>query len=115
MPQRAARPCSQPGCPALVHVGRYCLQHQRERQVAANVVRDRYEQRTQRGTAAERGYDAGWQEISKRYLAAHPWCQRCGQRAVLVHHRVPIAQGGTNDESNLASSCQSCHNKVHGR
>ena len=113
MPKSALRPCRHPGCPNLVKRG-YCIQHQREQQVATRVVRERYEQRTHRGTAQERGYDWEWTRISKRYLALHPYCQRCGARAVLVHHRVPIAEGGTNDESNLASSCQSCHNKVHG-
>ena len=30
-----------------------------------------------------------------------------------VHHIIPLAEGGTHDESNLMSLCRSCHEKIH--
>ncbi len=41
-------------------------------------------------------------------------CQYCGRPAgdgVILHvdHRVPVARGGTNDESNLATACSDCN------
>lgn len=35
--------------------------------------------------------------------------------ATLVHHRKPLANGDTNDESNLMSLCVSCHERIHKR
>jgi len=115
MPRRAAHPCSHPGCPALVRQGSYCPEHQREKQMADRVVRERYEDRTQRGSATERGYGATWTQTSRRFLAEHSYCQRCGQPATIVHHKIARAQGGRDDEDNLAPLCASCHNIVHGR
>ena len=113
MPTRAARPCSHPGCPALVRQGRYCPVHQGDRDAQDRVIRERYEQRTQRGTAAERGYGREWAETSKRFLKAHPRCARCGARATVAHHIIPKDQGGPDEEANLLALCQSCHNKIH--
>ena len=61
-----------------------------------------------------RGYDSAeryggiWRWIRNRYITAHPLCERCLEHgklihAVLVHHIKPLADGGTNDESNLMS------------
>lgn len=30
-----------------------------------------------------------------------------------VHHKIPVKRGGTHDENNLMSLCQSCHTKIH--
>ena len=30
-----------------------------------------------------------------------------------VHHKLPLAEGGTHDEGNLISLCQSCHARIH--
>jgi len=30
-----------------------------------------------------------------------------------IHHKVRIADGGTNDRSNLQVLCEECHRKVH--
>lgn len=38
-------------------------------------------------------------------------CQYCGDRGVHLHcdHIVPVSRGGSNDISNLATSCQRCN------
>ncbi|MBU8715404.1 recombinase family protein [Brevibacillus parabrevis] len=42
-------------------------------------------------------------------------CQNCGSTDDLhIHHIVPLALGGRNIRSNLASLCGVCHGKVHG-
>jgi len=38
----------------------------------------------------------------------------CGRRTLLeLHHRVPVARGGTNHASNLVTSCHGCHQALH--
>lgn len=32
-----------------------------------------------------------------------------------VHHKVPLAEGGTHDRSNLISLCKSCHAQIHAK
>lgn len=44
-------------------------------------------------------------------------CLRCGlknEEELEVHHILPISQGGTNDDSNLATLCSHCHEAAHG-
>lgn len=44
-------------------------------------------------------------------------CLRCGleiESELEVHHIVPVSQGGTNTESNLATLCSDCHQAAHG-
>ncbi|MFC6951928.1 HNH endonuclease signature motif containing protein [Halorubellus litoreus] len=44
-------------------------------------------------------------------------CLRCGlevETALEVHHVLPVSQGGTNDDSNLATLCSHCHEAAHG-
>lgn len=115
MARKAARPCAYPGCPGLVRgSGRYCPDHAHLQQTQARASRERYEERTQRGSAAEQGYGREWTAIRDRFLREHPLCERCGRRAEVVHHRIPKREGGGDDPANLASLCQSCHMKVHG-
>lgn len=50
----------------------------------------------------------------RRYLAEHPLCARCDafgrtSEAVELDHVVPLAKGGTDDESNLQGLCVACH------
>lgn len=42
-------------------------------------------------------------------------CQVCGKKhtRLEVHHIVYRSQGGTDDEDNLITLCEDCHNKVH--
>ena len=111
MPRKPMKPCTHPGCPALTHE-RLCPDH-------AKLEARRYE-RQQRDPATAKRYGAGWQRARAAYLSAHPLCEVCltgGKHvpAALVHHRVPLADGGSNAAGNLQSLCQRCHSAHHAR
>ena len=80
----------------------YCLEH---------LTRKRVEQDSRRGTPAERGYGRQWSEIRRYVLRCQPWCERCGERAVLVHHRDH--DPSNNDLANLEPLCRACHEREH--
>jgi 5-methylcytosine-specific restriction protein A len=103
MPLRPSRPCSTPGCGALVRRGR-CPTHSR----AANV---------RRGSASSRGYGVRWRRYRRAFLAAHPLCADCDSNnrttlAVVVDHI--IAHRGWDalfwDPENHQALCVPCHN-----
>lgn len=110
MPRRPRRPCAYPSCPNLAEDGQqYCKQHKQltEKQY------DHYER-----TDHSKRYGRDWQKIRARYVKAHPLCEECLKQGKFVpveevHHIKPLSQGGTNDEYNLMSLCQSCHMKIH--
>jgi 5-methylcytosine-specific restriction enzyme A len=106
MPHKPPHPCGYPRCPAVVQAGRYCPAHARQSE-------------RQRGSAAGRGYDARWQRLRRVFLLAHPWCECEEHRgkasaspASEVHHKIPMAQGGTHDESNLMALSKPCHSRI---
>jgi len=105
-PRRAARVCSQPGCPNLVRTPgeRFCPEH---------LAEERRRQDARRGSSAQRGYGPHWQKIRSRYLALHPRCEQCGAPATTVHHKVRLRDGGSNRVENLESLCQPCHSRLH--
>jgi 5-methylcytosine-specific restriction enzyme A len=105
MPRDAGRPCSHPGCPNLVHDRnrRFCDEHQKE---------EWRRQDRNRGTSAERGYDATWRKVRDDYLKVYPHCEICGGMATEVHHVIPISQGGDNSPSNLQAVCHACHMRI---
>lgn len=40
-------------------------------------------------------------------------CRRCGATTALeVHHRIPLAAGGTNAPENLIVLCHACHRQA---
>ena len=109
MPHRPKKPCRFPGCPELTD-GQYCEKHRK----AARRQYDKYE----RSEDIHLKYGFRWHKIRQRYAKAHPLCELClkeGRYTPVeeVHHILPIAKGGTHDESNLMSLCRSCHNKIH--
>lgn len=114
MPRRAARPCRHPGCPSLVRGSdAYCEEHARERQ-------QQYD--AERGSAAQRGYGAAWRKLRRMYLRRHPLCEDPDDvhgedrvAATEVHHRVPLAAGGTNAFENLQALCKPCHSRITAR
>jgi 5-methylcytosine-specific restriction protein A len=62
-------------------------------------------------------YGRAWKKIRARFLSKHPLCEQCKKAGRLtpaeeVHHILPLADGGTNDESNLMALCKSCHSKI---
>jgi 5-methylcytosine-specific restriction enzyme A len=54
-------------------------------------------------------YGAAWQQLRKRVLRESPKCETCGRPATDVDHRVAVADGGTDDRSNLRALCLDCH------
>ena len=56
-------------------------------------------------------HSARWKALRKDFLAGHPYCFRCGERAVIVDHIRPH-HGDLDmffDETNLQPMCWSCH------
>jgi len=86
MPARSLRPCTHAGCSTLTVRGK-CDAH-------------RHAQEAQRGTSAERGYDATWRKLRAAYLREHPLCEcdacQGGKvrvtAAQVVNHRIDIAE-----------------------
>jgi 5-methylcytosine-specific restriction endonuclease McrA len=51
-----------------------------------------------------------WGELRAQVRARDCVCVRCGSTDRLeVHHRIPLARGGTNEISNLELRCRQCH------
>lgn len=111
MPRKPKRPCSYPGCPNLTE-GRYCEEHER-------LENKRYEQ-YERNPAVKKRYGKAWKRIRDSYAREHPLCELCLERGVYspteeVHHKLPLAEGGTHDRSNLIALCKSCHATIHAK
>lgn len=103
MPNRAMRPCAMPGCPNVVQRGSYCDLHARA---------------TKRDMRGDYHNTARWQRMRRMTLRAHPLCAdpfgEHGTTPVLareVDHIVPLADGGSNDATNLQCLCKSCHSR----
>jgi len=74
--------------------------------------------RVVRPSAHARGYGKRWQRLARSFLAGHPICADPfglhGSRRVpgsQVDHIVPLANGGTNSDSNLQTLCARCHRR----
>ena len=55
-----------------------------------------------------------WRRLKAKIHLRDGWtCQSCGRvtQALELDHIVNVAQGGTDDESNLQSLCVECHKK----
>lgn len=108
MPRKPKRPCSYSGCAALTE-GLYCEAHQKQ-------VTSQYN-RYGRSSEMKRRYNGAWPRIRKRFITAHPLCEVCRREgrvtaAAEVHHILPLANGGTHDESNLMALCKECHSRI---
>lgn len=104
----ALKPCATPGCPELVPRGR-CERHRAA--AAAQDVRER-------GTGADRGYDARWRALRAAYVQLHPSCEACLAEGltpepgrVIVDHIVPHRGDDALrlDPTNLQTLCRSHH------
>lgn len=68
-----------------------------------------------RGSRHERGYGSAWDRLRARILKRDAGiCQPCLQdghvhQGTEVDHKIPKAQGGTDDEDNLQTICHERH------
>ena len=56
-----------------------------------------------------------WLELSKRFLATRPLCERdCGRESSQVHHRDGAGPEDPSwlDEANLVALCVHCHREI---
>lgn len=101
------RYCLYPNCNNIVDKG-YCKEHSKY-----NVMNEN------RPSAHRRGYSRKWNKVRMVKLKQNPLCEMCEDKglitpAVLVHHIVPISEGGAVLEyDNLMSLCTKCHGEVH--
>lgn len=108
MPSKPFKPCIYPGCIRLTKEC-YCDEHARQKA-------KQYDQ--QRGTAAQRGYDAKWRRYRIKFLAEHFYCIECLKQgkfvfATVVDHIKPH-KGDIKlfwDTSNHQSLCKPCHDR----
>lgn len=61
-----------------------------------------------------------WEDTRAAYLLSQQCiCERCGEPAKIVHHKVWLTRDNINDLyialgwNNLEALCQDCHNKEH--
>ena len=112
MPRKPLKPCKYPGCPNLTD-GQFCPEHRKKA--------DRDYNRFYRDPAhKERYHTAAWHTIRAAQLERYPLCEMCmaeGRyvKATLVHHRVPLGEGGTNAPENLCSLCAAHHTALHNK
>lgn len=108
MPMRPPTGCWYSGCPTLVRKGRVgCDVHKTIKHQESQAVR---------GTGHQRGYDHVWFRLRAMHLREFPLCCACAAPATLVHHRVPLNDGGERlSQENLASMCKPCHEGEHKR
>ena len=106
--QKRQRYCKEPGCPVLITEGYYCAKHDPRKKNDAK-----------RGGASKRGYNRSWARVRGAYIKAHPLCERCEGKglvvqAAMVHHITPLADGGERLKwDNLQALCLTCHAQVH--
>uniref|UniRef100_UPI003BA8DAD3 HNH endonuclease n=1 Tax=Stappia sp. TaxID=1870903 RepID=UPI003BA8DAD3 len=103
MPRSAPRVCGH--CGGVHPKGERCpasAARDRERKARADAKRP---------TARSRGYDREWEAARAQYLAAYPSCRRCGAKASLVDHIIPIRKAPHRrlDRTNFQSLCTACH------
>lgn len=101
MPPRAARPCSYPGCGILTSDkdGR-CPKHPRPKWVNA--------------TQVKRVTGRKLQALRADLFRRQPLCEECERQgrvrcATIRDHRIPLAEGGTDDRDNEQALCDACH------
>jgi 5-methylcytosine-specific restriction protein A len=107
-PSKPRKPCKAPGCPGLTSA-KYCDQH------AHLEKKDKARWDANRGNKVERGYGGSWDAARAMFMRSNPLCHDCGRAATLVHHVVPISEGGPRlDMDGLMSLCVPCHGRRHG-
>jgi len=108
-----ARPCREPGCPAVATHRGWCAEHAGPAEAAR---RRRYD--AQRASAARRGYDARWRRVRAVVLAREPRCHDCTQAGrVTLANEVHHIDGNPRNNAldNLMPLCKSCHSRRTAR
>ena len=108
MPRKPKKPCRYPGCPNLTEKD-YCEEHKAK----ANYQYNHY----LRDPETNKRYGSKWRKIRARYVSEHPLCEECLKHGRYVpveevHHKIPLAEGGTHDDDNLMSLCKRCHSAI---
>jgi len=101
----ALRPCTYPGCPAVVPAGR-CARH-------VSLIRK------QRPTPHQLGYTYAWRKARAAYLRAHPLCVECEKIGKIIPaDQVDHIIAHRGDKvlfwdvtNNWQSLCASCHSR----
>ncbi len=102
MPQAASRPCTHPGCGALVSDGSgRCARHRRPAW-------------SKPAGATKRVTGRKLQRKRSELFARSPLCSMCSERgrvtlATVRDHKTPLAEGGADDDSNVQGLCDACH------
>jgi len=111
MPYKSKKPCIYRGCPNLTESGSsYCREHK--------LIEDKRYNKYERDPDSNKKYGRRWEKIRAAYLSENPLCEICKDNgklkaADLVHHKIKLSIGGTNDYDNLQSLCQECHSRLH--
>ena len=102
---RAPKVCGHATCCTLVPAGTtYCAEHARQRG-------------WQRNTGVTRTDTAAHRKRRLRVLARdNHQCQLrydgiCVGTASVCDHRMPLAEGGSDDDANCQAACMACHNR----
>jgi len=109
MPYKPKKPCAKHGCRELT-ANRYCETHAKQEAKQYN--------RHGRDPGSNKRYGRTWKQIRAAFLSANPLCAMCKDNgkltpAVLAHHKVRLADGGTNDWDNMTALCNECHSRLH--
>ncbi|WP_420024395.1 HNH endonuclease signature motif containing protein (plasmid) [Cereibacter azotoformans] len=105
MPGKPPRIC---GCGRKVPAGLRC-----ECQAKRDAERKARFDKT-RPSSSARGYTSKWERARADFLAAHPFCRRCGAPATVVDHIIPH-RGDLSlfwDRSNWQPLCAADHNSA---
>ena len=111
MPYKARKPCAQHGCRELT-ASRYCDAHAKQEARRYNYH--------DRNPDSNKRYGRPWKQIRAAFLSANPLCEMCKHDgrltpATLAHHKMKLAEGGSNDWNNLAALCSECHSRLHAK
>ncbi len=102
MPGRPAKPCTYPGCRALVRDG------------TSRCEKHALKPWSRTGPPPERIRGRKLQALRAALFVRQPLCEPCTKAgrvtlATIRDHRIPLAEGGRDDETNEQAICEACH------